>query len=200
CSDAGTPLVSDPGFELVRAAFDAEVPVVPLPGVSAVTAALSVSPLPVSRFLFEGFLPSKAAQRRSRLAHLCDLDVSIVCFESPRRLGEMLADVVEVMGDRRVFLAKEITKIHERFTAGTAATLRDVVAADPAYALGEYVVVIGAAERDGDALSGAARKLIRHLCDELPPSQAARIAARCLDVTKSQAYEFAMSLRPGPQQ
>ncbi len=197
-SDAGTPLISDPGFELVRAAHAAEVPVVPLPGVSAVTAALSVCPLPVVRFQFEGFLPSKSGSRLHRLAELADLDLSLVCFESPRRLSGCLQDVLSTMGNRQVFLAKEITKVHERFQVGRVADVLAAVEADAESSLGEYVLVIAAAERSDESLNVSARTLIRHLCEELPPSQAARLAAKSLNVPKAVAYEFAVSLRsPG---
>lgn len=194
-SDAGTPLVSDPGFELVRAAFNAGVTVVPIPGVSAVTAALSVCPLPVSRFQFEGFLPAKSGQRQGRLAALADTAVALVCFESARRLADTLADIVTVMGDRQVFLAKEISKIHETFLVGSASELGARAVAERDFARGEYVLVIAPDARADESLSTAARALIRHLCDELPPSQAARIAARSLGIAKAQAYEFALSVR-----
>lgn len=194
-SDAGTPLISDPGFELVREAHAREIPVVPVPGPSAVIAALSVSPLPVERFWFEGFLPARPQQRRKRLVELSDLDVSLVCFEAARRLPELLADVVDVMGpDRNVYLAKELTKIHERLLSGVARELQDRVAGDPDLLLGEYVVVIaaGAARVTMDA---AARRLVRALCEELSPAQAARLAAKALDLPKKPLYDYALSLK-----
>jgi 16S rRNA (cytidine1402-2'-O)-methyltransferase len=194
-SDAGTPLLSDPGFELVRAAHARGISVVPIPGPSAVAAALSVSPLPVDRFRFEGFLPAKPQQRRKRLLELAAADVSIVCFEAARRLGEMIADVADLLGaDRPVYLAKELTKVHERLLYGTAASLAERVAADPELALGEYVVVVApAAART--SLDETARRFVRVLCEELAPTQAARLAAKAFGLPKQSLYDYAMTLR-----
>ena len=197
-SDAGTPLVSDPGYELVRAAFGAGIRLEPIPGPSAVMAALSVSPLPVDRFHFEGFLPAKASQRRKRLEALAYLDVSVVCFEAARRIADMLADVADVIGaERRVFLAKELTKIHERFALDAAAALARAARDDPEFALGEYVVVIAPDDRESTGLDDAGRRLVRVLCDELPRAQAARLAARALGVPKAVTYAFAEGLKTG---
>jgi 16S rRNA (cytidine1402-2'-O)-methyltransferase len=195
-SDAGTPLISDPGYELVRAAFETGIRVEPIPGPSAVMAALSVSPLPVERFFFEGFLPAKASKRRGRLEELAHLDVSLVCFEAARRIAATLADVAEVMGnERRVFLAKELTKIHERLAVGPAGALALEAREDPEFALGEYVVVIAPRDARSDALTEDGRRLIRTLCDELPRAQAARVAARALGVPKAVAYGYAEQLK-----
>jgi len=197
-SDAGTPLISDPGYELVREAHARSIPVVPVPGPSAVMAALSVSPLPVERFCFEGFLPAKSQQRRKRLVELAALDVSLVCFEAARRLPDLLNDVADVMGaDRGVYLAKELTKIHERLLVGTAADLAAVVAEDTELTLGEYVVVI-AAGATRTTMDDAARRLVRALCEELPPAQAARLAAKALDLPKKPLYDYALSLKTEP--
>ncbi len=194
-SDAGTPLLSDPGFELVRAARAAGIAIVPIPGASALTAALSVCPLPVGRFHFEGFLPAKASQRRRRLASLANLPTACVFFEAARRLADMLDDVRAIVGERDVFIAKEITKLHERFEAGTVSAMRQLVETDASFAQGEYVVVVAPQASAPSGLSEAGRELIRALCEELPPAQAARIAARCLDVPKAVAYEFALALK-----
>lgn len=194
-SDAGTPLISDPGFELVREAHARQIPVVPVPGPSAVITALSASPLPVERFWFEGFLPAKPQQRRKRLVELAALDISLVCFEAARRLPELLAEVVDVMGpDRNVYLAKELTKIHERLLTGTARELHDRVADDPDLRLGEYVVVIAAGGARA-TMDDAARRLVRALCEELSPAQAARLAAKALDLPKKPLYDYALSLK-----
>jgi 16S rRNA (cytidine1402-2'-O)-methyltransferase len=160
-----------------------------------VIAALSVSPLPVERFWFEGFLPARPQQRRKRLVELAALDVSLVCFEAARRLPELLAEVVDVMGpDRNVYLAKELTKIHERLLTGTARDLHDRVAGDPDLLLGEYVVVI-AAGVTRTTIDDAARRLVRALCEELSPAQAARLAAKALDLPKKPLYDYALSLK-----
>lgn len=194
-SDAGTPLLSDPGFELVRAARGAGITIVPIPGASALTAALSVCPLPVGRFHFEGFLPPKSVQRRRRLGALSGLTTACVFFEAARRLAEMLGDVHAMLGECDVFVAKEITKLHERFETGTVSEVRQLVETDASFVHGEYVVVVVPRATASTALSEAGRELVRALCEELPPTQAARIAARCLNVPKSIAYQFAVTLK-----
>jgi 16S rRNA (cytidine1402-2'-O)-methyltransferase len=192
-SDAGTPLVSDPGFELVRAAHERDIAVVPIPGPSAVIAALSVCPLPVNRFRFEGFLPVRPAARRRRLSELAHLDVSLVCFESARRLADVVTDVVDLLGpERPMFLAKELTKVHERLVAGRAAELAHRLETESELAIGEFVVVIAPAPAS-DELTDEGRRLVRVLCEELTPAQAARLAAKFLDVPKSTLYEYALS-------
>jgi 16S rRNA (cytidine1402-2'-O)-methyltransferase len=193
-SDAGTPLVSDPGFELVRAAHAAGIEVVPIPGPSALMAAISVSPVPVDRFFFEGFLPSRRAQRRRRLAELDELGVSVVFFESPRRMSETLGDLGEVLGwDRELVVAKELTKIHERIESGTVRALAEL--GDELLGKGEFVCVVPRAN-DGIAdLGPAVRRLMQVLCAELPPAQAARLAAKATRVQRGELYDYAMHLR-----
>lgn len=119
-SDAGTPGLSDPGFRLIRAAIEHEIPVVPVPGVSAVITALSASGLPMNRFLFQGFLPVKRARRRQQLADLAKETGTIVFFESPNRLLSALHDISDIMGDRHVVIGRELTKIYESFIRGSA--------------------------------------------------------------------------------
>jgi 16S rRNA (cytidine1402-2'-O)-methyltransferase len=195
-SDAGTPLVSDPGFELVRAAHARGITVVPIPGPSALIAALSVSPLPVERFHFEGFLSARSPQRRRRLAELAGLDVALVCFETARRLGAFLADVIDVMGPQRaIYLAKELTKIHERLLVGSAAELLRRLEVEDELVRGEFVAVIAPAAQAA-ALTDDGRRLVRILCEELSPAQAARLAAAFLGLPKSVLYEYAMAQKP----
>jgi 16S rRNA (cytidine1402-2'-O)-methyltransferase len=122
-ADAGTPGISDPGALLVRAAFDEGAPVSPVPGPSAAVALLSASGLAGDRFLFEGFLPHRAGQRRRRLRELCDIGHAVVAFESPRRIRQTLVDIAAVLGDRIVVLGRELTKVHETILRGTAAQL-----------------------------------------------------------------------------
>jgi 16S rRNA (cytidine1402-2'-O)-methyltransferase len=117
-SDAGTPGLSDPGYRLIRAAIDHEIPVVPVPGVSAVIAALSASGLPMNRFLFQGFLPVKSTRRRQLLADLAKEPGTIVFFESPNRLLSALRDIADIMGNRHVVICRELTKIYESFVRG----------------------------------------------------------------------------------
>jgi 16S rRNA (cytidine1402-2'-O)-methyltransferase len=153
-SDAGTPLVSDPGYKLVEAALAAGISVTTAPGPSAVLAALAIAGLPTDRFFFEGFLPQKQAARRARLAELAPLPATLVLFESPRRLAAMLADAALVLGERRCAVARELTKLFEEVRRGTLAELAGAHAAEEA-PKGEIVVVIGAAPAGAAATSPA---------------------------------------------
>jgi 16S rRNA (cytidine1402-2'-O)-methyltransferase len=145
-SDAGTPGVSDPGFRLVRDARAEGLPVVPVPGPSAATAALSVSGLPTDRFLFVGFLPSRAGERRRALAELAGFPHTLVLYESPQRALEALADMASVLGDREAFLCREATKLHEEYVRGRLTRLRDHLAT-PGAVRGEIVLVVAGASR-----------------------------------------------------
>jgi 16S rRNA (cytidine1402-2'-O)-methyltransferase len=127
-SDAGTPGIADPGYHLVRGAVAAGIPVVPIPGPSAVAALVSVAGIPVERFVFEGFLPSRAAARRERLRALASEPRAIVLLEAPTRLDACLADVAAALGDRDVVLGRELTKLHEECVRGTVSAVREHVA------------------------------------------------------------------------
>jgi 16S rRNA (cytidine1402-2'-O)-methyltransferase len=139
-SDAGTPGISDPGALLVRQARAAGVPVVPVPGASAVAAALSAAGAPADRFVFEGFLPVKPGRRRNRLAALRDLEMTVVCYESPHRLLATLEAIAEVWGEAEMLVARELTKQFEEIVHGTAASLRERFASGPVR--GEITLVI----------------------------------------------------------
>ncbi|AWN39434.1 16S rRNA (cytidine(1402)-2'-O)-methyltransferase [Methylobacterium durans] len=160
-SDAGTPLVSDPGFKLVQAAIEAGLPVTPIPGPSAVMTAIVAAGLPTDRFFFEGFLPQKAGARRNRLAALGSVPGTLVLFESPHRLPEMLADAAETLGATRpAAVARELTKLYETVRRGTLGSL-GALFAEEGPPKGEVVVVIGAApeeapSQDSDAALDAA--------------------------------------------
>lgn len=151
-SDAGTPLVSDPGHRLVRAAIDAAVPVRTAPGPSSPLAALVVSGLPSDRFLFAGFLPPRRAARRGALGALADIAATLVLLESPRRLAAALGDMHAVLGDRRAAVARELTKLHEEVRRGRLGALAEAAAAGPP-PRGEIVVVVEG--RTGPAGAGA---------------------------------------------
>ena len=141
-SDAGTPLVSDPGYRLVTAAIGAGIPVVPIPGASAVLGALSGAGLPTDSFRFCGFLPPKRGQRRKALEALRDEDCTLVFYEAPHRILDALSDVSAVYGERPVVVARELTKLHEEFLRGTADEVRAQLAARPSVK-GEIVLLIG---------------------------------------------------------
>ncbi len=197
-SDAGTPLISDPGFELVRLAAAQGIRVVPIPGPSALTTLLSVSPLPVERFFFEGFLPSKAGARQRRLASLLRLGVTLVLFESPRRLPDLLADVAALAGpDAQMVIGKELTKLHERILSGSVSALLARLQAEPALQKGEFVCLLApSAGAAAAATSGAADQdqLLQLLLAELAPAKAAKLAARITGASKAELYQRALQL------
>jgi len=153
-SDAGTPLISDPGFKLVREACAAAHTVTALPGPSSVLTALSLAALPTDRFFFEGFLPAKESARRTRLAELARIDATLVLFESGNRVQDALADLAGIMGAREAAICRELTKLHEEVTRGTLADLAK--AADALETRGEFVLVIGPPAADAQALTDEA--------------------------------------------
>lgn len=189
-SDAGTPLVSDPGYRLVAAARAAGLRVSPVPGPCAFVAALSVAGLPSDRFCFEGFLPAKASGRRERLRALAAEPRTLVFYESAHRIEESLADMLAGFGPaRRAVLARELTKLFETVLDGTLEALCARVAADPDQRRGEFVLLVeGAGEGDGDATLAEGRRVYALLCAQLPPSQAARLAAEITGAPRKALY------------
>jgi len=195
-SDAGTPLVSDPGFHLVRAARQAGVTVVPVPGASALIAALSVSGLPSDRFVFEGFLPAKTAARCQRLQVLANDTRTLIFYESPHRIEACLADMVAVFGpERHVVVARELTKRFESIHDDRLGELPAWLAADENRCRGEFVVLVeGAAQAQGDETDAEVQRLLTILMEELPLKQAAALAARVSGRKKNALYQLALEL------
>ena len=188
-SDAGTPLVSDPGYRLVRAAREAGLRVSPVPGPSAMIAALSVAGLPSDRFTFEGFLPAKAGARRERLAALAGEARTLVFYESSHRIGDTLADCVEAFGgDRPAVLARELTKLFETVLHGDLAALQARVEADPNQRKGEFVLLVQGAGEDADARIAEGRRVYALLAAELKPSVAAKLAAEITGAPRKALY------------
>ena len=188
-SDAGTPLVSDPGFRLVRAARGAGIKVSPLPGPCAFIAALSVAGLPSDRFAFEGFLPAKAGARRERLARLAGEVRTLAFYESAHRIEDSLADMATAFGaDRPAVLARELTKLFETVLDGTLGELRERVAADSNQRKGEFVVLVQGVGEDADARIAEGRRLYAKLGEHLPPSTAARLAAELSGAPRKALY------------
>ena len=191
-SDAGTPLISDPGYRLVREATQAGAAVIPIPGASSVMAALSVAGLPTDRFLFAGFTPSKSAGRRTLFAELAPIRSSLVFFEGGSRLAASLADMAAVFGPREAMVGRELTKLYETCIRGTL----DVLAADPALAApkGEMVVVVGpgaeVAATPADADAALADALTR-----LGPAEAASEVAGALGLNRRELYRRALELK-----
>lgn len=188
-SDAGTPLVSDPGFRLVRAARAAGVKVSPLPGPSALVAALSVAGLPSDRFAFEGFLPAKASARRERLQALAAEPRTLIFYESSHRIADTLADMAQAFGDARpAVLARELTKLFETVLDGSLAQLQARVEADADQRKGEFVVLVQGAGEDAEAKIIEGRRLYARLKDHLPPSTAAKLAAELSGAPRKAMY------------
>lgn len=190
-SDAGTPLVSDPGYRLVRAARAAGFEVSPVPGPCAAIAALSVAGLPSDRFVFEGFLPAKGAARRERLQALAAETRTLIFYESSHRIVESLADLRSVFGDaREAVLARELTKLFETVMAAPLGELAARVEADANQQRGEFVVLVaGASGEDADARLAEGRRVFALLREELPPARAAKLAAAISGAPRKQLYE-----------
>ena len=188
-SDAGTPLVSDPGYRLVQAAHAHGITVSPVPGPSAVTAALSVSGLPTDRFGFDGFPPAKQAARRKWLQARASDDRTLVFFEAVHRIDATLADMVEVFGaERPAFLGRELSKLHEQCRRASLGELLDEVRSGAIVSRGEFVIVIGGTDQPrGSSLD--VEGLLAELLELVPATQAAAIAARITGERRNALYE-----------
>jgi len=188
-SDAGTPLVSDPGYRLVRAVREAALPVVPVPGACAAIAALSVAGIPSDRFCFEGFLPVKAGARRERLGELLSETRTLVFYESSHRIEESLADLVAVFGaEREATLGRELTKRFETLLGPTLAAIQQAVASDANQRKGEFVLVVrGSVDREAAQLAEG-KRLYAKLVAHLKPSQAAKLAAELSGAPRKALY------------
>ena len=197
-SDAGTPLVSDPGYRLVRAAHAAGIRVVPLPGACAAIVALSASGLPSDRFAYEGFPPVKGAARRAWFEALAGEPRTLIVYESPHRIVESLHDMVAVFGAaREAVYARELTKQFETVRHATLDELARWVAEDANQQRGEIVVLIHGAAPAAANTSDEAARILRILIKELPVSQAAALAAEITGQKRNQLYELALQLKPG---
>lgn len=199
-SDAGTPLISDPGFVLVRELRRRGRRIAPVPGPCALVAALSAAGLPTDRFLFSGFLPAKGGARRQRLNELAERQETLVFYESPHRIRATLDDLAAVHGERRVVLARELTKRFETFLEGTPAQLIERLAKDPDQARGEFVVMVagGQAQQDLEQVQLSADTLLRALLEEgVGVKQAASLAAKLLGGARKQWYQRAQALKDG---
>jgi 16S rRNA (cytidine1402-2'-O)-methyltransferase len=203
-SDAGTPLLSDPGFGLVRAAAAAGIPVRCVPGPTAIAAALSICGIATDRFCFEGFLPTRAAERWQRLVGLRDEPRTMVFFEAPHRIAEVLADCAAVLGaTREAAVARELTKIFETVYRGPLESLAKSAAADEDMARGEITLVIAGAPTAAPSATGAARepaaqaqleRTVQAALEHLPASKAAALAAEACEVPRAEAYALAVRL------
>lgn len=193
-SDAGTPLISDPGYALVCAAAAAGIEVRPIPGPSAVTAALSVAGLPTDRFAFEGFVPARAAERRRVLLGLAGETRTLVFFEAPHRIVDTLGEMQRIFGGtRRALLARELTKTFETLYRGTLAELSALAEHEPNLARGEITLVLeGAPVEEGDL--ALLHKALALLLPEMSPARAAAVASQLAGVKRARAYALALEL------
>jgi 16S rRNA (cytidine1402-2'-O)-methyltransferase len=195
-SDAGTPLISDPGYRLVRAAREAGIRVVPFPGATALIAALSVSGLPSDRFLFVGFPPRGGDERRRWLGGLAAEPGTLICYESGRRAAATLADLAAVLGGRRrAVVARELTKRFETFLSGTLDELAERLARDEEQRLGELVLLVEGATQGADlAQTREEDRILGILAGELPLKQAAALTARITGGSKNRLYQVGLEL------
>lgn len=196
-SDAGTPLISDPGFFLVRSVRQAGFPVIPVPGACAFISALSVAGLATDRFFFEGFLPAKSSGRCKRLDELCAFPNTWGFYESPHRILDCLEDVQRVLGEcRYIVLAREMTKTFETVIAGSVAEVREVVASDANQRKGEFVVLVeGLKEEVDQSIDADAEKLLVRLMVELPLKKAAAVVSDLTGHRKKALYERGLSIK-----
>ena len=196
-SDAGTPLISDPGFYLVRMVRKAGYKVTPIPGACAIIAGLSVSGLATDRFFFEGFLPAKGSGRRKKLEALSALPYTWGVYESTHRIIDSLTDFVTVLGaDRYMVLAREITKTFETVLAGTTQEILTQLQEDSDQCRGEFVLLVeGFKEEVDQTMDADSLKLLARLIEELPPKKAAAVVADLTGLRKKEVYEQALALK-----
>jgi len=194
-SDAGTPLISDPGFKLVRAAQENHIRVIPVPGACAAIAALSAVGLPSDRFSFEGFLPSKSSQRILNLEKLKDETQTLIFYEAPHRILECVKDMVNTFGvDRPVGFAREITKTFETIKKMTLSELVEFIANDHHQQKGEIVLVVGGATQEKDMEQEKLDQLLNRLLQDLSVKAASQLAADLTGIKKKIAYQRALEL------
>lgn len=200
-TDAGIPLISDPGYELVKACIDAKIAVVPIPGANAAITALSAAGLPTDRFVFEGFLPAKAQQRREHLESLQTESRTLIFYESPHRLQETLQNLAESFGsNRQIVLARELTKLHEEFWRGTIG--KAIAHYQNREPIGEYTLVVAGTPPDKPQLSEAELKaeLIAIMNQGISRSQASRQLAKVTSLPRRYLYQLALAIKTFDQE
>lgn len=199
-SDAGTPLISDPGYLLVQAAQEAHIRVVPIPGACAAISALAVSGLPTDRFIFEGFLPIKTKFRMQRLQELAAESRTIILYEAPHRIQKLLASLILSCGsDRKATLARELTKAFETIHHGTLATLQELLFTNLYYCKGEFVLILQGASSAPSNLQAIDEKniqeLLKLLLAEVPLKTAATIVSKMTKMSRNEVYKLALQLK-----
>lgn len=196
-SEAGTPSISDPGYRLVREAIGAGITVEPLPGASAILAAVVVSGLPSDAFVFEGFLPRRSGERRRRLAELSSERRTLVVFEAPHRLDRCLSDMAEILGDREIALCRELTKLHEEVRRGSLIDLAATVQKTPVK--GEIVLVVGGAPQEEADLEAAIREVLERNGSGESVREATRAVAEARGVSRRALYDRVLQSRKGDE-
>lgn len=192
-SDAGTPTISDPGYHLIRAAAENGVPMTPVPGVSATTAALSVCGLATDRFVFQGFLPARQGRRRETLRQLQDEDRTMVFYEAPHRIKEALSDMHEVLGDRAALVGRELTKVHEELMRGTLSQLAAEL--DQTAPRGEFVIVVAGRDEASPVDEEMLRTEIRRLLAAgRKANDVAKLMAQTFPVVKRDVYKLVLEV------
>ncbi len=195
-SDAGTPLISDPGFHLVRYCRNLGLKVSPIPGACAAISALSVAGLPTDRFTFEGFLPAKSNARKTVLANVANEVRTMVYYDAPRRAIDTIADIVEVLGgERYVVICRELTKTFETIHSDSAENLLQWLQEDSNQLKGEMVLIIEGYHQDPNEISATVKATLKLLVNELPPKKACAIAAEIYGVKKNTLYDLALLMK-----
>jgi 16S rRNA (cytidine1402-2'-O)-methyltransferase len=199
-SDAGTPLISDPGYHVLRRVHEAGLKAVPIPGPSSLLAALSVAGLPTDRFVFEGFLPAKSVARRRHLRTLAHEERTLVFFEASHRVAGMLADLAEIFGgERQAAVARELTKLFEEIRRESLAELYQWVIAEENHRRGEFVIIVhGAPPLVDEPANDEARHLLLVLLEELPLRRAVTAVVKLTGLKKNRVYDMALSLKDRP--
>ena len=193
-SDAGTPAISDPGYRLVIDAIRAGIQVIPLPGASALTTALSASGLPTDRFFFAGFLPAKTQERKAKLQGLRSESATLVFYEAPHRLKESLADVLQVFGEREIAIARELTKVHEEFLRGKLSEIIGLLGGHEIK--GEIVIVIQGAAGEAQVSDAELQAMIRQLmADGMGMKEIAELLGKRYGLPKKEVYKRALELK-----
>jgi 16S rRNA (cytidine1402-2'-O)-methyltransferase len=197
-SDAGTPAISDPGFRLVVAAIEAGINVVPLPGASALATVLSASGLPTDRFSFEGFLPAKQSERKARLQAVVDVTASLIFYEAPHRLQDTLSEMLEVLGDRQIVVAREVSKIHEEFLRGAVSQVIGRLA--DREIKGEITIVVhGSSGEERVAEAQLRREIETLLGAKTAVKEIAELLGERYQLPKREVYRLALELKSAPR-
>ena len=196
-SDAGTPLISDPGYKLVNAAKDKSIKVSPVPGPCALIAAISASGLPSDRFIFEGFLPSKSIPRITKIQNISADSRTIIFYEAPHRILETLIDMIKVIGpSRKIVLARELTKTYETFISGTLESVLQIIEKDLNQQKGEIVIVLAGADSSEKKIETQdSKRILSVLLEELPLKQAVSLGSKITGTQKNIFYKLALDLK-----